>query len=419
MSSSEWREVKLGVVCEVKGGKRLPKGSELIKVKNNHPYIRIRDMYQVKNIELNDDFEYVDDETYEKIKRYIVNANDVIVAIVGNTIGLVSKIGKTLDGANLTENCVKLINLDGCISDFIYYHLISQRGQAEIMKGIVGTSQPKLPIYNVQNIAVSLPNLPEQKAIAATLSCLDDKIELNNRMNKNLEEMAQAIFKSWFVDFEPFQEGEFEESELGMIPKGWRVGKAEDFFEISIGKTPPRKESKWFSTNKNDVKWVSISDMGKSGTYILNTSEYLTDEAIKKHNVKIVPSNTIILSFKLTVGRVAITSEEMATNEAIAHFKTKKKNTNEFLLCYLKSFNYDSLGNTSSIATAVNSKVIKAMTMMMPTESVLNEYYNIVNPLINVIRKNEKENQKLIETRDTLLPKLMSGEIRVPFEEVQ
>lgn len=411
MSSSEWREVKLGDVVDSISQKHKFDKDKIVLINTsdvlegkvlNHEYVDNKNLKgQFKKSFQMNDILYSEIRPHNKRFAYIdFNSEDYVAS---TKLMVLRK-----------KNCE-------ISSDYLFQILKSDEVITELQAMAESRSGtfPQITFSELSRISINLPPLLEQKAIAATLSCLDDKIELNNRMNKNLEEMAQAIFKSWFVDFEPFQEGEFEESELGMIPKGWRVGKAEDFFEISIGKTPPRKESQWFSTNKNDVKWVSISDMGKSGTYILNTSEYLTDEAIKKHNVKIVPSNTIILSFKLTVGRVAITSEEMATNEAIAHFKTKKKNTNEFLLCYLKSFNYDSLGNTSSIATAVNSKVIKAMTMMMPIESVLNEYYNIVNPLISVIRKNEKENQKLIETRDTLLPKLMSGEIRVPIEEVQ
>ena len=111
--------------------------------------------------------------------------------------------------------------------------------------------------------------------------------------------------------------------------------RADEYFDISIGKTPPRKESQWFSENPDDHVWVSISDMGSSGLFIANSSEYLTHEAVEKFNIKVVPDNTVLLSFKLTVGRIAITDGAMATNEAIAHFKTNKPEINEYLYCYL------------------------------------------------------------------------------------
>ena len=193
--------------------------------------------------------------------------------------------------------------------------------------------------------------------------------------------------------------------------------KAEEYFDISIGKTPPRKEPEWFSVI-DGVKWVSISDMGNCGMYISNSSEYLTPSAIDKYNVKIVPDNTVILSFKLTVGRVAITVGEMTTNEAIAHFKTDNKKINEYLYCYLKKFNYQTMGSTSSIATAVNSKIIKAMLFVIPTDDEINKFHTIVKPIFNQIKLNQIENSNLIQLRDTLLPKLMSGEIDVSKVEI-
>ena len=189
--------------------------------------------------------------------------------------------------------------------------------------------------------------------------------------------------------------------------------RAEEYFDISIGKTPPRKEHQWFSKNSSDCVWVSISDMGSSGLYIENSSEYLTLEAIKKFNIKIVPDNTVILSFKLTVGRVAIADGWMTTNEAIAHFKTDKPEITEYLYCYLKCFNFQTMGSTSSIATAVNSKIIKDMPFIVPTDDELEKFHNIAMPLFMIIKSNQRENKRLTELRDTLLPKLLSGELDV------
>jgi len=223
-------------------------------------------------------------------------------------------------------------------------------------------------------------------------------------VNHHLEQMAQAIFKNWFVDFEPFG---------GEQPTTWITGKSEDFFDISIGKTPPRKEPEWFTTNPQDVIWVSISDMGSCGMFISDSSEYLTAESVEHFNVKVVPSGTVLLSFKLTVGRVAITDGAMTTNEAIAHFKQSSNVTLEYLYCYLKAFDYQSLGNTSSIATAVNSKTIKAMPFIMPDEKVVAEFHSTTAPLFEKVRVNLAENKRLAALRDALLPRLMSGELSV------
>ena len=189
--------------------------------------------------------------------------------------------------------------------------------------------------------------------------------------------------------------------------------RADEYFDIAIGKTPPRKEPHWFSNNPDDVTWISISDMGACGCYINSSSEQLTQEAVEKHNVKIVPNNTVILSFKLTVGRIAITDGEMATNEAIAHFKTDKPEINEYLYCYLKKFNYQTMGSTSSIATAVNSKIIKAMPFIVPTDEEIREFHDIAAPMFSLIKSNQQEINRLSVLRDSLLPKLMSGELDV------
>lgn len=189
--------------------------------------------------------------------------------------------------------------------------------------------------------------------------------------------------------------------------------RADEYFDISIGKTPPRKEPQWFSKNPSDYVWVSISDMGSCGLYIKDSSEYLTHDAVEKFNVKIVPDNTVILSFKLTVGRVAITDGCITTNEAIAHFKTNNSKIIEYLYCYLKNFSFQTMDSTSSIATAVNSKIIKGMPFVVPADEELEKFHNITAPLFMMIKLNQRESKHLGELRDALLPKLMSGEIDV------
>ncbi len=147
-------------------------------------------MYVNKIMELNGDFEYVDDVTQKSIQRYIVKQNDIILAIVGNTLGLVSIVGKSLDGANLTENCVKIVSDNLVTQNYIYYYLNSDFGQNEIKKGIVGAAQPKLPIKNIMDISIALPPLKYQKDVIDILSSIDDKIELNRRINDNLKLIA-------------------------------------------------------------------------------------------------------------------------------------------------------------------------------------------------------------------------------------
>ena len=193
-----------------------------------------------------------------------------------------------------------------------------------------------------------------------------------------------------------------------------KICRADEYFDISIGKTPPRKEHEWFKTVRTDnIVWVSIADMGNCGLFIGDSSEYLTPCAVKKFNVVTVPDNTVLLSFKLTVGRIAITDGQVTTNEAIAHFKTDNKIITAYLYCYLKSYNFQTLGSTSSIATAVNSKIIKAMPFVVPTDAELSAFHDFAAPAFGKIKACQHENTRLAELRNSLLPKLMSGEIDV------
>mgnify|MGYP002943246133 CR=1 FL=1 len=290
-------------------------------------------------------------------------------------------------------------NIEGITDNkFVYYFVTSPWFRDIAVKSMVGSSgRQRVQQAMLENLVVNLPPLAEQKQIAGILGALDDKIELNRCINDNLEEQAKALFKSWFVD----NNGE-----------KWRKGIVSDFYDISIGKTPPRKESQWFTDSENGIVWASISDMGSCNVFLGNSSEYLTKEAVRKFKVCVVPENTILLSFKLTIGRVAIADKEMATNEAIAHF-IAPNNAIEYTYLALKNYEFSSLGSTSSIATAINSKIIKSMPWMMPDEDTLNLFHQIVLPVFERMRNNCQEIICLSSLRDTLLPKLMSGEISV------
>lgn len=394
-------KVRLGDIVDIRGGKRLPKGTLFSKSKSCHPYIRVRDISEERLVRLTQEYEYIDDETASLLKRYIVNTGDIILSIVG-TIGNIGIVDKSLEGANLTENCVKITNFSNQIdSDYLYYFLKSPEGYTQIQKGIVGAVQQKLPIKNIASIEIPVISLNEQHRVAQILKALDEKIKINNVINDNLLQQVITIYRDIFA-----KDGDEKR----------KVCHADEYFDISIGKTPPRKEFHWFSDNSdnsNNVKWVSISDLGSCGVFISDSSEYLTKDAIKKFNITVVPDNNVLLSFKLTVGRIAITDGSMATNEAIAHFKTENKEIIEYLYCYLKSYNFEVMGSTSSIATAVNSKIIKSMPFIVPTDAELSSFHKLACPIFNEIKIRQRESRYLATLRNVLLPKLMSGEIEL------
>ena len=313
--------------------------------------------------------------------------NNIIVGRVGAYCGCVYKDDNK---CWISDNAIVGNVNNGFDYKYMYYKLKS----LDLNKLHIGSSHPLMTQDILNNIELTIPQLEEQKKIGNILNLLDKKIEENNQTNDNLLEIIDTLYKENFNDIDVYD-------------------KAENIADISIGKTPPRKEKECFTANANDVKWISISDLGKSRIYIFNTSEKLTMDSIKKYNVKVIPKGTIILSFKLTIGKIAITTENMATNEAIAHFNLKNEDFKYYLYSYLKNFDYAKLGNTSSIATAVNSKIIKAMPIGMPNEMTINNYNKKVKILFEKILENEKENQVLEQLRDTLLPKLMNGEINL------
>lgn len=404
----EWKEVTLGEVSS-KIGDGLH-GTPKYDDEGSYFFINGNNLNCGKII-IKDDTKRVGIEEFVKNQKEL-NEQTILVSING-TIGNVAKynnepciLGKSACYINVIKEVDK---------EFIYYILTSANFKRNITNEATGTTIKNVSLKQMREYKFNIPcNLADQRRIASILSSLDRKIELNNKINADLEEMAQAIFKNWFVDFEPFKDGKFVDSELGMIPEGWKVGRADDFYQINIGKTPPRKEHKWFSNNPADKIWVSIANMGNSGIFISDSSEYLTKEAVDRHNIIIVPRNTILLSFKLTVGRVAIADKELTTNEAIARFILSDDKYMEYLYLYLKKYDYNSLGSTSSIATAVNSKTIKGMQMLQPSDKIIDAFHIQVNPIFEKIRSLTKESSRLSLLRDTLLPRLMSGELEVP-----
>ena len=193
-----WRMGTLGEVCSIKGGKRLPKGEELVDTPNSHPYIRVADMCDERFVSLNDDFQYVEDDVQKEIKRYIVNAGDVIISIVG-TIGNVNIVDETLDNANLTENCVKLVNLQGVSSYYLYELLKSPKGIDAINEGIVGGVQSKLPLYNIERIPVILADKKTMDDFSHQSAVLSDSIRLKMRENISLKTMQNLLLSQMEV----------------------------------------------------------------------------------------------------------------------------------------------------------------------------------------------------------------------------
>ena len=406
----EWKEYKLGDLCSISSSKRIFANEYQL---SGIPFYRGKEIIEKQKGEPITNELYISEDRFNEIKeKYGTPQNgDMLLTSVG-TLGI-PYIVKDEEFYFKDGNLTWFYNFRGINNVYLYYWFLSPVAQYLINAKAIGSTQKALTIDTLKKFDILLPPIEVQNQIVSILKSLDDKIEANRRINENLEQQAQALFKSWFVDFEPFKDQPFVESELGMIPHGWKVQEVQEVFDINIGKTPPRKESEWFSESNEDNVWVSIADMGSCGAFISDSSEYLTDEAVRRFNVQMVEKDSILLSFKLTVGRVAIADTRLTTNEAIARFILPKKFYREFLYLYLKQYKYGNLGSTSSIATAVNSKTIKGMRLLIPNVELIESFSKNTRPLFEQIRTIQQESRRLAELRDALLPRLMSGELKV------
>lgn len=374
---------------------------------NYIPFIKATDISETEKFTYHHE-EYYSEEGYNRYIKSLIPKGSTCVVTIGS-------IGKKMTMAHcdlfINQAMNAVIPNKNFDNEYVYYAVknilpnikMLDSGTASGRENVSKSAFSKMQILIEDNIIT-------QRRIAEIFSRYDSLIENYQKQIKLLEEAAQRLYKEWFVDlrFPGYENTKIVDG----VPEGWEKKKTQDFFLMSIGKTPPRVEKKWFTDDKDGIPWVSISDM-KDKTYISYTSEKLTKEACDKFNVKIIPAGTIILSFKLTVGRVAITSIPMCTNEAISHFSKEGNNWRAYTFYYLKNYNYDSLGNTSGISKAVNSTIIKNMPFLIPSDNILDSFEEHVNSYFAKINGISTQIQLLTEARDRLLPKLMNGEIEV------
>ncbi|MGU8853837.1 restriction endonuclease subunit S [Clostridium perfringens] len=314
------------------------------------------------------------------------------------------------------------LNMKNKNNEFLYYLLKNYSGL--LISKESGTVFGSINKAGIEKLVLPFPSKSEQKAIAKILSDLDEKVEINNKINKNLEEMAQAIFKQWFVDFEfPNEEGkpykssggEMVESELGMIPKGFKISELKEIADdIITGKTPSTKNKENYGEK---YPFITIPDMHNS-IFINSSERYLSEKGSETQKSKLLPKNSIIVSCIATVGLVSITTKESHINQQINAVIIDKieylyylyeaiKRKKELLLA---------IGSSGSATLNVNKKEFEKIKYLNPTNYYVNLFNSKVNILYEKIKANILENERLEKLRDTLLPKLMSGEIRVPLE---
>lgn len=353
---------------------------------------------------------YITQKGLEASSAKWIAENSIIIAMYGATA---AKVGISKIPLTTNQACCNLC-VDPLIADYqyVYYYLCHQYEKLFALAN--GGAQQNLSVKVIKEFKVCLPPLILQKAIAAVLSALDDKIELNNRINKNLEAQAQAIFKSWFVDFEPFRDGEFVDSELGPIPKGWRVGRLGEIIKTNAHSY--KASSNW--------EYVNYLDTGNITNNVIQNIQQidLSVEKLPSRARRIVESGDVIFSsvrpnqnhfgvimnpeknMLVSTGFIVIGGE----SKLFAYYYLTQSQIIETLQAIAEQ--------TVSTYPSIKATDIESLEVLLPPPAQVKAFSDIVYSLHKLIAKKQSESNSLATIRDTLLPKLMSGEIRVPLE---
>lgn len=274
-------------------------------------------------------------------------------------------------------------------AEFLYYLLSQDLFFAYVMSGANGSKMPRGDKQQIMNWEIELPSEKEdQRRIASILSSLDRKIELNNKINADLEEMAQAIFKNWFVDFEPFKDGKFVDSELGMIPEGWKVGCLGDLITIKYGKDHKKLEDGTFPVYG-------------SGGFMRFVNSWLYD------------GESVLIPRKGTLDNIMYVCEKFWTVDTMFFSVPKIDYVMKYVYNYIKRFDFSKMNEGTSVPSNTAARLNK-MPILIPTHEILEMYDETLCPIYNKRKMKDKESRILSLLRDTLLPRLMSGELEVP-----
>jgi len=352
-------------------------------------------------------------------ERHFIKKNDVVINSTGvGTVGRVYHF-KEKPEKLFADSHVTIIrtNKKELLPRFLMYQISTDEYQDMLLNGYLAgsTGQVELNKSKVEELEILVPSIDCQREIVKILSTLDEKIELNNQMNKTLEEMAQTIYKSWFIDFEPFQDGKFIESKLGVIPEGWEVFNIKNKCEVILGGTPARKKIEYW--NQGNIPWINS---GKINEFrIIEPSEYITEAGLNNSSTKLMPSGTTVLAITgATLGQVSRIEKKFCANQSVIGIIESDLVSSEYIYLFIKD-NIEKIiaKQTGGAQQHINKSNVEKTKILIPNEKVIEKFKKTIDPIFISIKNNCFENIVLKEIRDSLLPKLMSGEIRVPLDE--
>ena len=351
----------------------------------------------------------ISEEDYQKvILRSAVEQYDILFSMIG-TIGNTVQVKQEIVDFAVKNMGIFKMGRNQLKSTWLYYWLNSVYSKQYINQRLAGSTQSYLTLDSLRNFPVSYPGDDIANSIISILKSLDDKIEVNRRINDNLEQQAQALFKSWFVDFEPFRDGEFVESELGLIPKGWRVGTFLDNIYVMPGGTPSTSKNEYWEDGT--IPFFSPKDV--NGVYCFETEKSVTELGLKNCSSHLYPKDTLFITARGTVGKLTLAGVPMAMNQSNYALVAKEGISKFYLFLLAQTL-------VSVLLKKANGAVFSAITTrdfneptIIPKTSDMEQFDKLVSPIFYKIHQTSCESRRLATLRDTLLPKLMSGEIKV------
>ena len=400
----EWKEVRLGDVCNIITGFPFP-GKKYSK-----EGIRVvrGDNVTIGNLRWDTEKDKRWNEPFDKTEYYSLQANDIVIGMDGSRVGKNKARIKEEDLPLLLAQRVACVRHNELAEqDYLYYNIFSKKFIDYVNSIHTGSAIPHISQKQIEDYKILLPNLETQRRIASILSSLDRKIELNNKINADLEEMAQAIFKNWFVDFEPFKDGKFVDSELGMIPEGWKVGTLGD---ITKNKSAKVKE-------RNDVKVLSPVTTGE----LVLSEEYFTKQVFSSSIAKYKIVNKGDFAYnpaRVNIGSLGRNEFDFdgCVSPVYVVFSVLDGYENYFDLFRKTDFFKDSVASLAigGVRQSLSYDDLSSIEVIIPSENAVEEFNNLYNQMKKTIKANKLENSRLSTLRDTLLPRLISGEIEVP-----
>ena len=357
----------------------------------------------IRLVDYNNDFQgkfvFIDEHAYEFLGKSKLYGDEIIISNVGANVGTVFRCPKLKYKMSLAPNSI-MVKFKG--NDDFYFHWLRGYNGQQMLKSIVtGSAQPKFNKTNFKEMLVPVPPIKEQNKIAAILNTIDEKISINKKINNNLEQQAQAIFKAWFVDFEPFG---------GELPNDWKHTKLGTSCNCVLGGTPSRNKIEYWN---GTIPWINSGEVNKFR--IIKPSETITNLGLEKSATKLLPTKTTVLAITgATLGQVSLLEIDACANQSVVGIIPNDNLPYEYIYPLIKQNIAELVSNqTGGAQQHINKQNVENLDIVIPPYTYLAKYQNTVCSIYEMIANNCFENERLSSLRDNLLPKLMSGELDV------